>query len=89
MAAKGIITPEDDPRADEALKAALETMRTPANQQTKLAAAKLILEYTKAKPASKSEVTVNKAEEWLAAITSEEKHDDEEGTNGDAEAAPK
>jgi len=88
MQDKGILSGEDDPRAVEALDAALTTMRTPANQQTKLAAAKLILEYTKAKPASKSEVTVNKAEEWLAAITSEEKNDkaDEEGPEGDAEA---
>lgn len=89
MADKGIVTTEDDPRAVEALSAAVETMRKPANQQTKLAAAKLILEYTKAKPAAKSEVTLNKAEEWLAAITSEEKNDkaDAEGTKGDAQAA--
>lgn len=85
MADKGILQDGDDPRAVEALQAALETMRVPSNQGTKLAAAKLILEYTKAKPAAKSEVTVNKAEEWLAAIAQEEKNDsDEEGPEGDA-----
>jgi len=88
MADKGIITELDDPRAEEALENALAVMRTPANQGVKLQAAKLILEYTKAKPAAKSEITVNKAEEWLAAVASEEKHDNEEGDAGDAEAAP-
>lgn len=85
MADQGILTPQDDPRAVKALQAAVEVMATPANQQAKLAAARLILDFTKSKPAAKSEVTVNKAEEWLAAITKEESN--AEGPAGDSEEA--
>ena len=54
--------------AEEALEATLVTMRSPMNQQVKLAAAKLVLDFTMAKPVSKSEVSVNAAEAWLASI---------------------
>jgi len=57
-----------DDRAEMALEAALEVMHSPLNQQTKLAAARLVLEWTKAKPAAKQEVTVNAAEAWLAQL---------------------
>lgn len=60
--------------AEEALEGALTVLRAPASQQTKLSAAKLILEFTKSKPVAKSEVSVNKAEEWLASLA----HDIEE-----------
>jgi hypothetical protein len=60
--------------AEEALEGALTVLRAPASQQTKLTAAKLILEFTKSKPVAKSEVSVNKAEEWLASLS----HDIEE-----------
>lgn len=60
--------------AEEALEGALTVLRAPASQQTKLTAAKLILEFTKSKPVAKSEVSVNKAEEWLASLS----HDLEE-----------
>lgn len=66
-----------DARAEEALESAIGVMRKPGSKQVQLAAARLVLEYTKAKPASKSEVTVNKAEEWLLAVA--ERHDDDEG----------
>lgn len=83
MAEKGILTPNDDPRAVKALEAAVEMLESPAPQREKLAAARLILDFTKAKPASSSIVTVNKAEEWLAAITKEE--GDAEGPAGNSE----
>ena len=54
--------------AEEALEATLVTMRSPMNQQVKLTAAKLVLDFTMAKPVSKSEVSVNAAEAWLASI---------------------
>lgn len=54
--------------AEEALEGAITVLRQPSSQQTKLAAAKLILEFTKTKPVAKSEVSVNKAEEWLASL---------------------
>ena len=63
----GVINP-DDTNANEAMQNALEVMRSPMNQDMRLKAAKLVLEYTKAKPVSKSEVTVNAAEAWLASL---------------------
>lgn len=63
---------EVDPRAEEALEGALTVLRAPNNQTAKLHAAKLILEFTKSKPVAKSEVSVNKAEEWLASLTNEQ-----------------
>ena len=54
--------------AEEALEGAITVLRQPSSQQTKLAAAKLTLEFTKTKPVAKSEVSVNKAEEWLASL---------------------
>lgn len=60
--------------AEEALEGALKVLREPTSQATKLSAAKLILEFTKSKPVAKSEVSVNKAEEWLASLA----HDIEE-----------
>lgn len=75
-----------DEMASEALQEALTVMRSPSTKQVKLQAAKLVLEYTKAKPAAKSEITVNKAEEWLAAVTADADNDDtdESGVNKDA-----
>lgn len=63
---------EVDPRAEEALEGALTVLRAPNNQTAKLHAAKLILEFTKSKPVAKSEVSVNKAEEWLASLAVDE-----------------
>lgn len=68
MKDKGIIDETVDPRAEKALTAAIEVLETPVNQQTKLAAARLLLDFLKTKPTAKSEVTVNAAEQWLAAI---------------------
>jgi phosphoribosylpyrophosphate synthetase len=69
---------DDSEDAKEALQSAITSMRQPGSKQVGLAAAKLVLEYTKAKPASKSDITVNKAEEWLAAIAADN------GKQGDA-----
>lgn len=55
--------------AEEALTEALTVMRGPIAAKEKLAAARLVLDFTKAKPATKSEVTVNSAEEWLKSLT--------------------
>lgn len=57
-----------DPRAEEALTQAVKVMRAPGDKKVKLAAARLVLDFTRSKPASKSDITVNKAEEWLAAV---------------------
>jgi hypothetical protein len=57
-----------DPRAEEALQSAIEVMRKPGSKSVQLTAARLVLDFTKSKPASKSEISVNKAEEWLAQV---------------------
>lgn len=82
----GIIDMPNEAAAAEALHTALTIMRMPGEQKNSLAAARLVLEYTKAKPAAKSEITVNKAEEWLAAI-SEPNAETDESDAGDAEAS--
>jgi len=60
---------EIDPRAEEALETAITIMRSKMNQRDQLAAARLVLEYTKAKPQAKSEVTVKGTEDWIFQIT--------------------
>lgn len=60
--------PDLDAMAKEALEGALTVLRGPQTQQNKLAAAKLLLEFTKSKPVAKSEVSVNAAEAWLASL---------------------
>lgn len=83
----GIIDENDD-NAKDAMTAALEVMRSPMSQQVKLQAAKLVLEYTMPKPVAKSEVTLNKAEDWLAAVVADAKgknaQKDEEDDGEDA-----
>ena len=54
--------------AKEALKAAVEILRVPAETRERLAAARLVLDFTKSKPANKSEVTIGKAEEFLSSL---------------------
>jgi exonuclease VII small subunit len=75
-----------DPRSEEALEAAIAVMRSPSNQKTKLDAARLVLDFTKSKPVSKKELTLNKAEQWLKQIANDEDDEDEEPSN-DTEAA--
>lgn len=58
--------------AREALQTSVEIMRTEAlSAKDKLAAARTVLEYTMAKPASQNEVTVKRAEDFLSDIASE------------------
>lgn len=52
--------------AEEALTETLEIMRSKLDQKTRLTAAKLILDFTMAKPAAKQDVTISSAEKWLA-----------------------
>lgn len=70
MKKTGVLDTSDD-RAEAALQATLEVMHSPMNQQMKLAAARQVLEWTKAKPAAKTDLTVNTAEAWLAEIAKE------------------
>lgn len=60
---------EDDEKAQEALEVSLTIMRSPLDAKVKLQAARTVLEWTKAKPASKSIVAVDEAEAWLNQIS--------------------
>jgi hypothetical protein len=73
MVEKNILT--DDDKANEALETALTVMRGPVQQREKLAAARLVLEYTKAKPAQKQDISISKAEDWLALVTADASKD--------------
>lgn len=67
-----------DEYAKEALTTAVEIMRIDAiNAKDKLAAARTVLEWTMAKPAAQSEVTVKKAEDFLADIAADMEKDKE------------
>lgn len=66
------LNPVDDAYAVEALETAVNIMRLQGDARNKLGAAKLILEYTKAKPSTKSELTVNTAEDLLNQILADE-----------------
>lgn len=79
----GVINPADT-MANEALKEALTIMRMPIAQKDRLSAARLVLDFTKAKPAQKTELTVNKAEEWLAAVTEDNAGKTNEGSDSSA-----
>lgn len=63
---------ELDEVAEEALTGALTVLRNPNSQQTKLSAAKLLLEFSKTKPVAKSEVSINAAEAWLASLADDD-----------------
>ena len=67
--------------AEEALEATLLLMRKPGDIRLRLAAARQVLEWTKAKPVAKSEVTINKAEEWLASLAKESDDGSETGAD--------
>ena len=64
------ILPED-PKVQQAFTAAVEVLTAPNNQTVKLQAARLILDFLKAKPVAKSEVTVKSAEDWLSQVTAD------------------
>lgn len=74
---KGMVIPKSD-FAREAIEAAVETMRMEAiSPKDKLTAARLVLDFTLAKPASQAEVTVKKAEDFLADIAADMDKDKE------------
>lgn len=63
MADQGILP--DDPRAEEALRETMSVLRTSEAARDKLAAARLVLDFTKSKPTAKVEHTVKTAEDFL------------------------
>lgn len=64
----------DNDKAASAMKTAIEVMQSQqGTTQTRLAAAKLILDFTQTKPVVKNETTLKSAEEFLSALIAEEK----------------
>jgi len=72
MKEKGVVDENIHPDAEKALKCAIEIIDGGANTQTKLSAARLVLDFRMSKPTSKTEVTLNAAEKWLAEIENDE-----------------
>lgn len=63
-----IVPDSDDEKGKLALHEACVLALGPGEKQAKLAALRTVLEYTRSKPESKSKVTVQTSEDWLAEI---------------------
>ena len=70
----------EDDYAKNALETAVEIMGVPGETRERLAAARLVLDFTKSRPASKQEVTIGKAEEFLASLLDEDENGPEATT---------
>jgi len=68
----------EDEYQKEALQTAVEVMRLVGETRERLAAARLVLDFTKSKPASKSDVSIHKAEDFLASLLIEDEISDDE-----------
>jgi hypothetical protein len=79
----------EDEYQKEALKTAVEVMRIDGQSRERLAAARLVLDFTKSKPASKSDVSIHKAEDFLASLLVEDEQTDEQAIEGSAEEVTK
>ena len=55
----------------EALGTAVEIMRTEGGNRERLQAARLILDFTRSKPATKSDVSISRAEDFLTSLLEE------------------
>lgn len=62
----------EDEYAKAALETAVEVMRMVGDNRERVAAARLVLDFTKQKPASKSEVALSKAEDFLSSLIEDE-----------------
>ena len=72
----------DDEHAIEALKTSVEIMREPGQTRDRLTAARMVLDFTKTKPISKSEVTIGKAEAFLESLLADDGTEEDEQPNG-------
>ena len=61
----------EDEYAKKALVTAVEVMNVVGETRERLAAARLVLDFTKQKPASKNEVALSKAEDFLASLVTD------------------
>lgn len=73
---------EDDYQR-EALETAVSILRLDGETRERLAAARLVLDFTKSKPVAKTDVSISKAEDFLSSLlVDEEKSSDEQSTTG-------
>lgn len=77
MKEQQIFVPDNDV-AEEAIKEVIAILRNPASAKDKLTAAKTLLDFTQKKPATNSELTLNKAEDFLEAVLADVKADKED-----------
>lgn len=82
----GVLDDADD-MARAALHEALVVMRGPTTAKDKLTAARLVLDFTKAKPASKQEIQVSTAEAWLEEVTQDNAKESGEADHHDGDEA--
>ena len=67
---------DEDMYAKEALEASVEILRTPEiSVDHKLKSAKIVLDFTKSRPATTTELTIHKAEAFLESVLSSEAGD--------------
>jgi len=62
----------EDQYAQAALETAVEVMRMPGDNRERVAAARLVLDFTKQKPAAKNELSISKAEDFLASLVEDD-----------------
>ena len=62
----------EDEYAKAALETAVEVMRMVGDNRERVAAARLVLDFTKQKPAAKNELSISKAEDFLASLVEDE-----------------
>ena len=67
----------EDDYSKEALTTAVEIMRVPQDSRSRIAAARLVSDFTKSKPVAKSEIAVAKAEEFLASLLDNEEEEEQ------------
>jgi hypothetical protein len=67
-----IVPDSDEAKGVAALHQATVIALGPSDKVTKLAAIRTVLEYTRSKPESKSKMTINTSEQWLAAIAADD-----------------
>ena len=61
----------DDQMAKKALHTAFEIAMSPIEMKNRITALRTVLEYTKARPAVKTDLRLNSAEAWLAEVISD------------------
>lgn len=71
----------EDEYAKAALETAVEVMRVPGDNRERVAAARLVLDFTKSRPVSKNELAISKAEDFLAGLLEEDDGQEAKGNS--------